>query len=166
MACQAQQSPTPSDAKLADLTKILQPLLHYNSPPESPQSDTRQVSSTNFESPSTSYDGGNWSTSADFQAASAANSADVYQVPDKIASLPHYSDLPDLGCNIEWPDSNSGAFQNLAPNAAASLPPMPPPYEGQGSSGNAAEHARSNSVPANILFFDPFEELTGSDDIL
>ena len=39
MACQAQQTPTPSDAKLEDLSTIIAPLFHAGSNPELQQNE-------------------------------------------------------------------------------------------------------------------------------
>ena len=51
MACQAQQSPTPSDAKLEDLSTILAPLLNT---PKSSSSKTAAQESTSQNLPKTS----------------------------------------------------------------------------------------------------------------
>ena len=165
LACQAQQSPMPSDAKIDDLNKVLAPLLHHQRTKQSDSySETEQISISSTET------------------AVSASAEESYQVPDRV--LPPYesdlSELPDLGANIwsdfRWPhppsasssDCNSPSSLNnvmspasttaAAPVPPASLmppPPPPPTYE-------HTFHSRSNSVPANMYYgssFEDFEEM-------
>ena len=173
MACQAQQTPTPSDAKIEDLSTILAPLFN----PNAAQPNTSTSHQTSIQSPA-SIDETETQSSLSTSLDTLLEVEETYQVPERI-NLP---ELPDLGNNI-WPenyneewrtlaesssDQNSPAnsFQNeilnLPPNAqifgnstelpvqpAQIMPPMPPPppYPVE-----FCEHSRSNSVPANMYF--------------
>ena len=150
LACQAQQSPMPSDAKIDDLNKVLAPLLHQKQQDSTSFDQTEQVSTT------------------------SSNEESTYQVPDRVLP-PYESELPDLGSNIwsdfRWPQSASSSDCNspcssynnvMSPGASGTsvgaapvplvplMPPPPPPP--------TYEHSRSNSVPANMYYTD-FEEL-------
>ena len=156
LACQAQQSPTPSDAKISDLTHILAPLLSHEQKvdggggtimthQETPQSPPSPQSSTASQYEATSE--------AALVASTSSHSAtlpvlpeDTYQVPERI-----FSELPDLGNSIwdsliednhEWrspasassttSDLNSPSSHSLhnvmspGPSAPAQIPPPLP----------------------------------------
>ena len=155
LACQAQQSPTPSDAKISDLTHILAPLLSHEQKvdggggggkimthQETPQSPPSPQSSTASQYEATSE--------AALVASTSSHSAtlpvlpeDTYQVPERI-----FSELPDLGNSIwdsliednhEWrsPASASSTTSDLNSPSSHSLhnvmspgpsvPHLPPP---------------------------------------
>ena len=168
LACQAQQSPMPSDAKLDDLNKVLAPLLHQ----KQSQQDNYSATSEQTEQASVSSN-----------ETVSVSAEETYQVPDRV--LPPYesdlSELPDLGANIwsdfRWQphpqsasssDCNSPSSLNnvmspgpistvaaaAAPMPSAALMPPPPPPP-------TYEHSRSNSVPANMYYgsFEDFEEM-------
>ena len=125
LACQAQQSPTPSDAKISDLTHILAPLLsheqkvdgggggkimtHQETPqsPPSPQSSTAsQYEATSVEAagvPSTTH-----------SATLTVLPEDTYQVPERI-----FSELPDLGNSI-WDSLIEDNHEWRSPASASS----------------------------------------------
>ncbi len=184
LACQAQQMPTPSDAKIEDLSKVIAPLFSPGAAPAQPQSPT---------SPSES----NLEDSSSIATSLETLLDDTYQVPRRLTM----EELPDLGSNF-WPDelgwrsttnidyeSVTSSDQNSPvsslnvlsppqnpPNATvatgsstvetccASLPPMtsfqqplaplppPPPYPHH-LYASSSEHARSNSVPADMYYF-------------
>ena len=171
LACQAQQSPMPSDAKLDDLNKVLAPLLHQ----KRSQQDNYSATSEQTEQAS---------VSSNETSIVSVSTEETYQVPDRV--LPPYesdlSELPDLGANcfpeganiwsdFRWQpqqsasssDCNSPSSLNnvMSPGpistapapmpSAAFMPPPPPPP--------TYEHSRSNSVPANMYYFEDFEEM-------
>ena len=162
----------PSDAKLDDLNKVLAPLLHQ----KRSQQDNYSATSEQTEQASVS--------SNETSIVSVSTEAETYQVPDRV--LPPYesdlSELPDLGANcfpeganiwsdFRWQpqqsasssDCNSPSSLNnvMSPGpistapapmpSAALMPPPPPPP--------TYEHSRSNSVPANMYYFEDFEEM-------
>ena len=179
LACQAQQSPTPSDAKISDLTHILAPLLSQQQQEveggggprrsqETPQSPQSPQSST-----ASQYEAPEVTAVAPHSTLVSVLPEDTYQVPERI-----FSELPDLGNSIwdslidhEWrsPASASSTTSDLNSPSSHSLqnvmspgpsvphlPPPPPPMlplmpPPYSESGNA-EHTRSNSVPADMYF--------------
>ena len=182
LACQAQQSPTPSDAKLSDLTHILAPLLSQQEvegggprrsqePPQSPQSPQSSTASQ-YEATSVEAAG---VPSTTHSATLPVLPEDTYQVPERI-----FSELPDLGNSIwdsliednhEWrspasassttSDLNSPSSHSLhnvmspGPSAPAQIPPplpMLPLMPPPYSESGNTEHTRSNSVPADMYF--------------
>ena len=129
LACQAQQSPTPSDAKISDLTHILAPLLSHEQKveggggggrggkimthQETPQSPPSPQSSTASQYEATSE--------AALVASTSSHSAtlpvlpeDTYQVPERI-----FSELPDLGNSI-WDSLIEDNHEWRSPASASS----------------------------------------------
>ena len=187
MACQAQQSPTPSDAKISDLTNILAPLLT----PSEAQSATQRGSTLGSIDPQSPLSPLSSTTSQSEPNLLAKSAEESYQLPERVLhhNQPLISELPDLGYDVwgvhptdhDWrsptgdlsassSDINSphsSSLQNvMSPGPSPAPPPhMPPPPAAPMlphlpppyEATCNVEHTRSSSLPADMYFAD-FDE--------
>ena len=98
MACQAQQSPTPSDAKISDMTNILATLLN----PSDAQSATQRGSTLGSIDPQSPLSLLSSTTSQSEPNLLAKSAEDSHQLPERVLphQQPHILELPDLGHDV------------------------------------------------------------------